>query len=139
MLIAVLPPVSALAENPCKLPSRMVWRFMATPALPKDFDHFPYANPDAPKGGSYGSASAADFASLNPFNARFGDAPQLVIGNVVQSLMMRSQDEPYSLLSADRPIRRTRRSAPTRHISHRSSGALFRHDADPRVGRSIFL
>ena len=40
---------------------------------------------------------ARGFASLNPFNAKFSDAPQLVIGNVVQSLMTRSQDEPYSL------------------------------------------
>ncbi|MGD9545382.1 MAG: extracellular solute-binding protein [Methylocystis sp.] len=67
------------------------------PALPKDFDHFPYANPDAPKGGTLRLGQRGGFDSLNPFNARFGDAPQLMIGNVLESLMARSQDEPYTL------------------------------------------
>jgi peptide/nickel transport system substrate-binding protein len=65
--------------------------------LPDDFDHLPYAFPDAPKGGKLRLAMRGAYESLNPFNARFGAAPQLVIGNVLQSLMVRSQDEPYTL------------------------------------------
>lgn len=67
------------------------------PGLPDGFDHLPYANPDAPKGGTLRLGMRGGYESLNPFNARFGAAPQLVIGNVIQSLMVRSQDEPYSL------------------------------------------
>lgn len=37
------------------------------------------------------------YESLNPFNLKFASAPQLLIGNVYQSLMVRSQDEPYAL------------------------------------------
>jgi len=95
--MAVLPSVAALAES---LPSGPVAHGLAlygAPALPQDFKHFPYANPDAPKGGRLRLGQRGGFASLNPFNARFGDAPQLIIGNVLQSLMTRSQDEPYSL------------------------------------------
>jgi peptide/nickel transport system substrate-binding protein len=96
-LIAVSAPIAALAEN---LPSAPVTRGLALygePALPRDFDHFPYANPDAPKGGILRLGQRDGFASLNPFNARFADAPQLIIGNVLESLMVRSQDEPYTL------------------------------------------
>lgn len=67
------------------------------PALPKNFDHFPYANPSAPKGGRLRLGLRGGYDSLNPFNLKFGAAPQLLIGNVYQSLMVRSQDEPYTL------------------------------------------
>jgi peptide/nickel transport system substrate-binding protein len=49
--IVVLSSVAALAEN---LPSASIAHGLALygePALPQDFHHFPYANPDAPKGG----------------------------------------------------------------------------------------
>lgn len=66
------------------------------PALPDDFDHFPYANPNAPKGGKLRLGMPGSYESLNPFNLKFASAPQLLIGNVHQSLMARSQDEPYA-------------------------------------------
>ncbi len=66
------------------------------PALPANFDHFPYANPSAPKGGKLRLGMIGSYESLNPFNLKFASAPQLLIGNVYQSLMARSQDEPYS-------------------------------------------
>ena len=95
--VAVLSPVSALADKPSSAPVTHGLALYGEPALPKDFAHFSYAYPHAPKGGALRLGKRGGFASLNPFNARFGDAPQLVIGNVVQSLMIRSQDEPYSL------------------------------------------
>jgi peptide/nickel transport system substrate-binding protein len=67
------------------------------PALPKDFDHFPYADPNASKGGRLRLGMLGGYESLNPFNLKFALAPQLIIGNVVQSLMARSQDESYTL------------------------------------------
>ncbi len=36
------------------------------PALPADFDHLPYANPDAPKGGKITYGVVGTFDSLNP-------------------------------------------------------------------------
>ncbi len=36
-------------------------------ALPADFSHFPYANPDAPKGGALTMGVVGTFDSLNPF------------------------------------------------------------------------
>ena len=137
--IAFLPSVSALADKPSNAHVTHGLALYGEPALPKDFDHFPYAIPDAPKGGALRLGQRGGFASLNPFNARFGDAPQLIIGNVLQSLMMRSQDEPYSLyplIAQSVDIDDARDAC---HISHRPSGAIFRQDAHPRVGRSIFL
>ncbi|MGD9541281.1 extracellular solute-binding protein [Methylocystis sp.] len=95
--VADLPSVSAHAENLSNAPAAHGLALYGEPALPKDFAHFPYAYPRAPKGGALRLGKRGGFESLNPFNSRFGDAPQLIIGNVLQSLMTRSQDEPYSL------------------------------------------
>lgn len=67
------------------------------PALPSDFDHFPYAEPGAKKGGKLRVGLAGTFDSLNPFNLKSGSAAQGLVGNVFQSLMARSQDEPFTL------------------------------------------
>jgi len=77
------------------------------PALPAGFDHFPYANPAAPKGGRLVQGVLGSFDSLNPFIVK-GLPPQglrapLVSGNnaisgyVVESLMVRGYDEPFTL------------------------------------------
>jgi peptide/nickel transport system substrate-binding protein len=67
------------------------------PALPPDFDHFPYADPAAQKGGKLRVGLAGTFDSLNPFNLKSGSAAQGLVGNVFQGLMARSQDEPFTL------------------------------------------
>ncbi|PPD05598.1 MAG: ABC transporter substrate-binding protein, partial [Methylocystis sp.] len=69
-VIAVLPPVPALAENPLQAPITYGLVLYGDPALRKDFDHLPYANPGAPKGGRLRLGQRGGFASLNPFNAR---------------------------------------------------------------------
>lgn len=73
------------------------------PALPADFDHFPYANPDAPKGGTIGFAGQGTFDSLNPFIVK-GAVPDGLWertpfwgDNVWESLLIRSWDEPFTL------------------------------------------
>ncbi len=73
-------------------------------ALPPDFTHFPYADPDAPKGGALTFGVVGTFDSLNPFvlksmrtTARglFGD---MDLGNLLyETLMLRSRDEPFTL------------------------------------------
>jgi len=67
------------------------------PALPADFAHLPYANPDAPKGGRLRLAYLGAFDSLNPFNVKALSTARGLIGNVYQSLMFRSADEPFTL------------------------------------------
>jgi len=71
------------------------------PALPADFAHFPYANPEAPKGGAINYAWPGTFDSISPFIVQGSGARgslDLVFGNnVFETLMMRSADEPFSL------------------------------------------
>ncbi|MDA9437316.1 extracellular solute-binding protein [Bradyrhizobium sp. CCBAU 51627] len=66
------------------------------PALPADFTHMPYANPDAPKGGRLTWGILGTFDSLNPFIVK-GLAVQPIRAYVVESLLARSQDEPFTL------------------------------------------
>src|SRR5208282_6218183 len=78
------PPVSAIAMH-------------GRPALPPGFDHLPYVNPEAPKGGRLNLAYLGAFDSLNPYNVKALSTAQGLVGNVYQSLMMRSADEPFTL------------------------------------------
>jgi len=66
------------------------------PALPLDFAHLPYANPDAPTGGAIVTANVGGFDSLNPYIVKGSVHWQLrfLMG---ESLMARSLDEPFSL------------------------------------------
>jgi peptide/nickel transport system substrate-binding protein len=66
-------------------------------ALPAGFDHFPYVNPDAPKGGRLNLAFLGAFDSLNPYNVKALSTAQGLVGNVYQPLMIRSDDEPFTL------------------------------------------
>jgi peptide/nickel transport system substrate-binding protein len=66
------------------------------PALPVDFSHMPYANPDAPKGGRLVQGFLGTFDSLNPLIVR-GLAVQQIRGFVVESLMARGNDEAFTL------------------------------------------
>lgn len=66
------------------------------PLYGPDFEHFSYANPDAPKGGSLRLAAIGSFDSLNPLIVR-GTPGLGVREHVLESLMARSYDEPFSL------------------------------------------
>ncbi|WP_349365256.1 MAG: extracellular solute-binding protein [Roseitalea porphyridii] len=73
------------------------------PALPPDYTHFPYANPDAPKDGSVTYGVVGTFDSLNPFvlksmrtTARGVWDPEF--GNMIyEPLLQRSRDEPFTM------------------------------------------
>lgn len=73
------------------------------PALPADFKHFPYVNPNVKKGGKISYGVVGSFDSLNPFilksmrtTARGMWDPEY--GNLVyESLMQRSRDEPFTM------------------------------------------
>lgn len=66
------------------------------PALRADFTHMPYADPDAPKGGRLVWGLTGTFDSLNPLIVK-GLAVQQIRGYVVESLMARGNDEPFTL------------------------------------------
>ena len=71
------------------------------PALPADFDHLPYANPSAPKGGRINYAWPGTFDSVNPFIVQ-GSAARgtvdLIFGDLVfDRLMLQSADEPFTM------------------------------------------
>lgn len=66
------------------------------PALPPDFKNLPYANPDAPQGGTLRQAVTGSFDSVSPFILK-GNPAKLVRTYVFESLMGRNWDEPFSL------------------------------------------
>ncbi|MER8401006.1 extracellular solute-binding protein [Mesorhizobium sp. M0306] len=73
------------------------------PALPADYDHFNYVNPDAPKGGSITYCVVGSFDNLNPFILRSlrttarGMMDQAFGNLVFEPLMQRNYDEAFSL------------------------------------------
>ena len=66
------------------------------PALAADFKNLPYANPDAPQGGTLKQAVTGTFDSISPFIVK-GTAAIGIRTYVVESLMGRNWDEAFSL------------------------------------------
>jgi microcin C transport system substrate-binding protein len=64
------------------------------PALPPDFTHLPYANPDAPKGGRLTLAAIGTFDNLHPYVLKGNDAAGS--GLPFESLTIQNLDEPFS-------------------------------------------
>ncbi|MEI8700892.1 extracellular solute-binding protein [Mesorhizobium sp. ISC15] len=73
------------------------------PALPADYTHFNYVNPDAPKGGSITYCVVGSFDNLNPFilkslRTTARGMMDKIFGNLVfEPLMQRNDDEAFSL------------------------------------------
>jgi peptide/nickel transport system substrate-binding protein len=97
-LFRVLAFAIALAVNagPLSAEESYAIAMHGAPALPADFTHMPYANPDAPKGGRLVQGFLGTFDSLNPLIVR-GLAVQQIRGFVVESLMARGNDEAFTL------------------------------------------
>ena len=93
--LAVVAPTTAPAEP------RPAIALNAEPALPPGFDHVPWANPEAPKGGRVTLGAVGSFDSLNPFVYKGNAVTGLYFGaegsNVYENLMERSPDEPFTL------------------------------------------
>lgn len=60
------------------------------------FTHFPYVNPDAPKGGRVAFAMQGSYDSLNPLIVK-GEPADGVRDYVYESLLARANDEPFTL------------------------------------------
>ncbi len=114
------------------------------PQLAKNFDHFPYADPNAQKGGRLSFGVIGTFDGFNPFilpsmrttvRGLFGDEQ---LGSLVfESLMVRSRDEPFTLygLIADRV---EINDARTEAVFHLNPLAKFQDGAPIRVEDIIF-
>lgn len=62
---------------------------------PQGFRNFDYVAPDAPKGGTLRQAVIGTFDTLNPYIVK--GLPAAGLTNVYETLLARSQDEPFSL------------------------------------------
>ncbi len=119
------------------------------PALPAGFDHFGYANPAAPKGGRLVQGVLGSFDSLNPFIVR-GLPPQglraplvsggnIISNTVVETLMVRGYDEPFTLYGLLAQSVETDAERILRHLRAQSRGALLRRQAGDGAGRGVLL
>jgi len=77
---------------------------VGAPQLLEGFEHFPYVNPRAPKGGKLTLGVIGTFEGLNPFviknfrtTARGLFADQQLGSLVYETMMVRSYDEPFTL------------------------------------------
>lgn len=64
---------------------------LEAPALPADYTHFPWVNPNAPKGGEIALTALGSFDSFNPFILR-GTAA-VGVGMIYDTLLTRNLDE----------------------------------------------
>ena len=64
---------------------------LGEPALPADYTHFPYVNPDAPKGGEVALGAIGTFDSFNPFIIR--GTPAAGVSMLWETLLKPNVDE----------------------------------------------
>ncbi|PPE79979.1 ABC transporter substrate-binding protein [Kaistia algarum] len=126
------------------------------PALPAGFDHLPYADPNAPKGGTVTYAYVGTYDSVNPFIVKSATTTSRGIwdvalgNNVFESLLVRNRDEAFSLYglladSVDMPDDRTSIAFTIDPKAHFSDGqpvtvddVLFTVDLLKEKGRPIY-
>ena len=95
--LAILAVLGALAgATPASAEAAHAIAMHGKPLLADDFIAAPYVNPDAPKGGRLVQGLLGTFDSLNPLIVK-GIAVQAVRGYVIESLMARGYDEPFTL------------------------------------------
>lgn len=88
-------PTLLQAAEPEDVPTVHALALYGDPALPADFDHLPYVNPKAPKGGSMISAAQGSFDSTNPFIVR--GTPAAGSMQIYDTLLESSADEPFTM------------------------------------------
>ena len=66
------------------------------PKMPAGFSAMPYVNPDAPKGGRLTLGVSGTFDTVNPLVVRGLSVPN-IRGYVIEGLMARGYDEPFTL------------------------------------------
>ena len=108
LVLVLMLGVRAVAADPAPVTVSDGITVLGTPKLPADFPHFPYVNPQAPKGGTVTLAATGSYDSFNPFILRGSAAWGLVgpwvalpggtsaggsVGHVWEGLLTPSDDE----------------------------------------------
>jgi len=88
--LLLLFPIFAHADEPAVKTSYADSLLGEVPKLPAGFDHYPWANPDAPKGGEVSLGGVGTFDNFNPFILRGRAAG---VGAIWQTLTEASPDE----------------------------------------------
>ena len=87
--------LSLATSTACAEPKHAL-AMLGEPAMAADFKSLPYANSDAPHGGTLRQAIVGTFDSMNPFIVK-GNAAINIRTYVIESLMYRSYAEPFTL------------------------------------------
>jgi peptide/nickel transport system substrate-binding protein len=88
IFVGLAPPAQAAAAHAIAM--------HGVPALAEDFAALPYVNADAPRGGRLVEGVLGTFDSLNPLIVQ-GVPLQPIRGYVIESLLARNYDEPFTL------------------------------------------
>ncbi|MDC8803683.1 extracellular solute-binding protein [Halomonas pacifica] len=132
-LLSLMLASALAAQEPAPAPVHGLALYGA-PALPADFTHFPYVNPDAPRGGSLTRAAVGDsFDSTNPFILR--GTPAAGLSQTYDTLTTANPDEPFSVygLIAERLILDPER----RWIEYRLRPEARFHDGEPITAEDV--
>ncbi len=97
LALPALSPASSRAAMPAGAPDAdgitrtHALSLLGGPSLPADFRHWPWVNPDAPKGGEIALTALGSFDSFNGFILR--GTPAVGLGNLYDTLLKESADE----------------------------------------------
>jgi peptide/nickel transport system substrate-binding protein len=107
MLVGLVASLAAFAGERAAAEPRHAIAMHGEPTLPANFTAMPYVNPAAPKGGRLIQGVLGTFDSLNPFivkglvaqgmRAPLVSSVNVISGYVVESLMARGYNEPFTL------------------------------------------
>ncbi len=101
-----------------------------------DFEHFDYANPDAPKGGTLVLSTGSDFTSFTPFLPFGTSAPGArVPGTLYDSLFVRAHDEAFSVYG--NLAKRVRFAADLSEVAVQLHPDAYWHDGVPITARDV--
>lgn len=96
LLVLLATAAMASLAPPAKAERMTAMAMHGMPKLAPGYTHFPYANPDAPKGGRLTLGVQGSFDSVNPLIVK-GVAAAGVRDYVIETLMTRGLDEPFTL------------------------------------------
>ena len=101
-----------------------------------DFEHFDYANPDAPKGGTLVLSTGLDFTSFTPF-LPYGTSPAgaLVPGTLYDPLFVRASDEAFSVYG--NLAKRVRFADDLSEVAVQLHADAYWHDGVPITARDV--
>ncbi len=113
--------IAMVVASPSLAEPRHAISMQGEPAYPAGFGHFNYAYPNAPKGGRLTLGVLGTFDSVNPLTIR-GTAVEQIRNYVLESLLARGRDEPFTLygLIAEKIETDNARSYVTFHINPRA-------------------